>query len=759
MSKSCFIKIQKQDFLHKKWIFILSAFANICLIFLTFLFLTQEESNFYNWQYCDPTDSLWKVVKAERISYYFTSNIFLFGGLIAIVGALIVGIYSLKHLFWQKTQDTFGSLPINRNTQFFVIYLNGLYAFWIPFSVTMAVVMIAAVGKLNTILHSVTPAEMQLATEKGRALAFSMGHLVQSIGKAYIIIFLMYLTVYHLVLLAAGLSGNIMNTVVLTGMIGITPTIWGYIWKWLCISYFSTFVNESIHQKYLFAVSPMGNVLLKMFGGEYELTNWMLLVWSVILFVLAFLMYGKRPSEWAEKGLEIPWLRTLLQLLTTAASGICGWQVMKSLVENVMYIGGVHWFWCALGALLGGIICFGVENMIFTMNPKAFLIRKKCLVIALLGCAGVIAGFQLDIVHYDTYLPAKEDIAYMGLKDSSFTMYGAYDTNAPELEKMKVTDVDTIYEYLANEVEKQKMDETDVLENYYYDKVKVTLKNGRSYYRYYLTYYGDREIKEKILCNPEFYNITLVEGIDELMQTANMMYVRRISSEDYCYISTETTGSELPQNKENIQKILKALKQDLEEEPQRLWREEDKLLCNVEVFRMSGDEYYYSNGGRISFDVREGMTHTIAALREQGYGEQLAVLEPKQVQSITFTESSDLLSMQYDAYDYLLRSMGNLEEAYALELPADDRARYIVEREMDSKTGVELVKIIITDPEEIAELMKELQYTDSTWLYGMTRDVYESVECETAEGSRYLYFLRGAIPNKYMRRIIDALGE
>jgi len=244
------------------------------------------------------------------------------------------------------------------------------------------------------------------------------------------------------------------------------------------------------------------------------------------------------------------------------------------------------------------------------------------------------------------------------------------------------------------------------------------------------------------------------------------MNITRMGNAEAANAYISTYGLEMNQNKEAIKKILKALLLDLWEHPQELWNEEKLLLCNVEVIGSSDGwddgfhtyyDYYseYYGNGRLAFDIREGMTYTISALREIGYGEMVETQDPKKIESITFTE---VINSTYMDYDYMIDRMGNRAEAENYQLPEGDSEKYSISYETDERSGDEYVKIIITDPEEIAELSKMMQYTDINWLMGYVKDSYEMVDCQIGEKIQQRYFLDGAIPNKYMKRILLAMG-
>ena len=57
------------------------------------------------------------------------------GGVVAIVGAVIVGLAGFRYLFHKNMVDTWHSLPVKRRTLFIISWLNGFLIWFIPFIV------------------------------------------------------------------------------------------------------------------------------------------------------------------------------------------------------------------------------------------------------------------------------------------------------------------------------------------------------------------------------------------------------------------------------------------------------------------------------------------------------------------------------------------------------------------------------------------------------------------------------------------------
>ena len=81
----------------------------------------------------------------------------------------------------------------------------------------------------------------------------------------------------------------------------------------------------------------------------------------------AWLLYRNRASEAAEQGIWNKTTAFILRTVVGVAAGMCGWGFFMILVSDSRALG-----WGLFGAVLAGVCIFGVMDIIFQMDFKAF---------------------------------------------------------------------------------------------------------------------------------------------------------------------------------------------------------------------------------------------------------------------------------------------------------------------------------------------------------------------------------------------------
>ena len=177
---------------------------------------------------------------------------------------------------------------------------------------------------------------------------------------------------------------------------------------------------------------------------------------AAVLGILALTAYLKRSSELAEQGIAWKPVKFVFQTVASVLAAMGGWILFQSLATEVTEKNGTY-AWGVFGGLLGGIVVFGVLDIIFHMDFKAFF-RHKILMAGVMAVSLLVCfGFAFDWMHYDTYLPDKEDIAEIALYDSSCGntnyYYLVFEEERYPLKRMHMTGVDAAYDFLTAAVD------------------------------------------------------------------------------------------------------------------------------------------------------------------------------------------------------------------------------------------------------------------------------------------------------------------
>ena len=224
-SKHCFFKIMKEDFRHKLWMLALSILGNMLAIPVTYLLATGDSYGYYA-----ENGFEWDIYSRTRQVYsiheYFATYMLVFAAVVAITGALIVGLAGFRYLFHKNMVDTYHSIPVKRKTLFAANWLNGFLIWFVPFVVMYAFTTILGEIRLGTLREELTaiPNFSQFLdkadSEKILELLPAGGIALKSLrnGAALVIVFLL---VYNLCLVAVMLCGNVLNTLVFAAIMGV----------------------------------------------------------------------------------------------------------------------------------------------------------------------------------------------------------------------------------------------------------------------------------------------------------------------------------------------------------------------------------------------------------------------------------------------------------------------------------------------------------------------------------------------------------
>lgn len=454
-SRSSFFKLLKADMRQRLWAIVL---AGLAFLLPAPIFVAMEITNRSNY------DGF-----AESMGYFFGVDCGWIS-LITIMGALICAVNGFGYLFSKKKVDFFHSLPVKREVQFAVRYVNGVLIYLIPYLVMLLVCggMIAFSGHFEKIF-------LTMALE---------GFLVHFLG---------YLTIYTVLILCVTLVGNIVVFFAVSGWVfGIVAIILAMY----------MFYQEEFFSTYSYQFDLMEHYLkgLRFLSPGYFYVNavlevsasllWQQFFYTVVLAVLALFVYRIRSSEGAGKAIAfsaiIPLIRGSIEFLAGGFLGIIFYLATKN-------NGGTAWM--IFGVFLGVVISHILVESILHFDVRKCFANKLSMAV----CGVITVGFVLimknDVLGYDTYLPKKQKIASVAidLYDLDYYREECYYTSKgrkyfSELEEMKLTDIEALYpclEALIEENEASQANLSEFDENKGYVEVACRLKNGKTVYRRY----------------------------------------------------------------------------------------------------------------------------------------------------------------------------------------------------------------------------------------------------------------------------------
>ena len=727
-SRALFYKGMIEDLRHRIWMIALSCLGSFMAMPVFFLLMRQEwDDRIEGWSEL----SLWNIdeYKLEVVSGFFQEYLTVTCGIILVAGALIVGIFGFRFVFSKKMVDLYHSIPITRKQLFLIHYVDGFLIWFVPMLIGAFICMIFAAFFLGD-------ASAWLAVT---------GKLMVTIGNLVIA----FLLVYHVAIVAVMLSGNIVNTLLSGAIISFGVIAFYCMVEAFASTYFSTyysFFGENL-QNVIWA-SPIP-------GAIYQLYMWgmneiqavplvMNLLMIVLLWIAGFAIYNKRPSELAEQGIKIKSVQVVFKTLVTCLAGMVGW-ILFYFITGEESIG-----WMIFGTILAAVLVYGIMDIIFHMDFKAFFVHKLQMAVTVVASIGIGFIFLFDLVGYDTYVPDKDDIVNMGLYIRNLgNNYDNLNSATDRINSMEYTDQDVIYAFLEEMTGK----ETDYPINgssataY----VRVTEKSGKTYYRMYRVWESDDELAAPILRDESYIkaNILIPQGIINSVS---------VDEKDNGHVELENLLEYRVLDKvEPARELLVAYNQDILENPDLYIYQEEEVLASA-FYRGKNDYYYY-----LHLDIYEGMEHVKAVLEKYGYDNMLNKPTSKDIESIQFNIYTN------KEQEKNLKVFFGLEEASAEQDKSSEQVIVLnpnsAEKTIIAVEDVELKQTVaaeyreyyyeatFTEDRDIDQLMEVIsaQTPYSNSLFGADYCSSCDVILKLKDGdTRYVQIKKGVMPEKFL---------
>ena len=723
-SRRLFFKAMREDLRHRIWMIALSSLASFLTLPVAWLMYISSQNRYY--------DGIRQMGTVSENAFYMESVVFLSrfliiaGGVVAIVGAIIVGLFGFRYVFHKNMVDTYHSIPVKRSTLYGVCWLNGLLIWLVPLLVCLAVTL-----------------GMALAYLTGTPGARLIPLMFSEIGINLLVLIVVFLLVYHLVLSAVMISGNILNTLVSMSVLGFgVISIYG-----LCMAFFQiymeTFYSANAALEPIVYASPLYSAVYLIYRmksgidiGQMGPIGPLLINICVmaVLGVLAWFLYRRRASELAEQGIRNKAFSTGMKCLVGIAAGMAGWLLFYLMVDSPG--------WGVFGALLMEILVFGIMDIIFSMEFKAFFAHKIQMAVTAVICLMICFCFCGDWLGYDTYLPDREDIAEIAVYHVDLSNRSPYSYSAAReymLENLHFQDTDAAYAYLERVTDREKRTVSGGIDqnvSYYNEAIlllptRVTLKSGRTYYRIYRVAASDLDVILPIFSDQDY------------LEKSYMIDRKRASSYDMISLmragvssgTMETVHAGL--SAETMCAIAEAYNRDVLEDPATALFGGGTLLARLNFDRSLGFTYDWSVDGPQEYslwiEVYDSMEHTKAVLEELGYGKWIQPLEPDEISEIRLYSDIWYDSVMYwesvqEMTDSVRIYYGVYTEGVTdtVEFPENHEMYYEMYYDVEVPSGSsypvsadgERVYLSITDREEIRELMQYIDYANP--MYGNT---------------------------------------
>ena len=680
-SRALFYKGMIEDLRHKIWMIALSCLASFMAMPVSYLLMQQGwEGRIERWiangQYVILEQ------KAGLVHNFFTEYLSITCGIVLFVGALIVGILGFRHVFSKKMVDLYHSIPIKRAELFVINYLNGFLIWFVPMiigAIVCAWMALAFIGDFSAWVST-------LGT-----LAVTIGNLV-----------LAFLLVYHLAIVAVMLSGNILNTLINGTILSFgVLALYGMFEGFAC-TYYDTYYSffESKILNLLWVSPPVSSIyqLAMRCNGWNTFGFVMNLIMVVVLLATGFVLYLVRPSELAEQGMKVKWVQVVFKTAVTVLAGMAGW-IFFGFLTDTDQLG-----WLIFGAVFGSVLTYGILDIIFHMDFKAFFKHKIQMGITTLASIIIGCVFLFDLTGFDTYVPDTDDIANMGIYvqgigyNESYQAFDGILTVKSRIESMRYTDKEAISAFLNQVVARERENDTSAPLNGRTSRayVRVMEKSGKTYYRMYRIAASDEQVIVPILTDTSYVETNMIIPkvvIDHIDLDKEDQDISLENEWDYYQIEDEEFAKEL----------FRAYNIDVAKHPEWQVYQKEEIFAELS-YRNYGDEYC-----RFYLDLHEGMENVIAVLEKYGYSDMFHKINPEEVEQITIEISGpkeasigQLLGLEEAAYDVQVTTK---EAAVAYE----DGVKYYITEEAAAEE-YNTYTANFTDKKDIAKLLDVISF-------------------------------------------------
>lgn len=564
------------------------------------------------------------------------------GMAVAMAAGFMNAVNGFLYLYSRKKTDFYHSLPMKRSELFAEKAVMGLIYYLVPYIVIefLTVCVGAARGLFSLELM-------------GMAVKMLCLHL------------LVYLMIYFSVVLVLCITGNmLMGILTLGGMY-----LYGIALEFVLAACGLTFLDTFIDKRYgimaflLKDASPaafafsLADAYSAGHAAKYLVA---LVILIVVLAVLSWIAYEKRPSEAAGRSMVYRWVAVLVKFMVVIPTGLAvGW------IFYPQADGGTKLIWWVFGLILGTVLSHGMIEIIYHMSFQKFFAKKMQLVLAgvlVFGCAMI---YQKDLLHFDSYLPKQQELASVSLSNGFDMDYYSHIERSADGNFYALTDNynwydpsnaltgaegigDETYKALESIVKDSPNVDTEQKRSAFIS-VKYTLKSGRVVCRGYWAdvqnlkslmkgLYAEEDLKEK---KYEFLDL------DE-------KYLTRIGMTD-----ASGMGYDIFQNdSRQKQELLDALKKDIESASAEEMVEETTIRLgfnyvlpvrndvNSLVPGQNKEEVMYADW---NLGVPSSFKNTLAILEKTGYPLTIEELDINKI-SLTYYEEEDASTQEEVSY-------------------------------------------------------------------------------------------------------------
>lgn len=393
MSKSLFLVSMKENNKRRLWVWAISLLGFVLLFPIAVALTANRVVSRSAWMAETYGAEVAEKILHERLISGMC-DIFGFSLLLPAITAVLAVVSSIQGFSWlysRKKIDFYMGIPVKRKKRFFVIWLNGILLYLIPYAIGLVIGMILAAsngGLDGTVVHTAL--------------------------LAFVVNLCFYLGIYHMAMLAVMLTGNI----VITGFGFLVFCLY----EWLVRSviqgfqdlFFRYFSYYGSHTEPILSPFSMYVHIVETFDSRRVLDFKYLaglLIFAAVTGAVSYICYLKRPAESAGKAMVFEITKPFVKIMLIVPLSLAAGLIMADIVSFIPLsyadaMEGIGYVIFAMALVV--VIGCAVMQVIYEFDIKGARNKKSHIVICGVLTALIFMAFRYDFTGYDSYIPNQE---------------------------------------------------------------------------------------------------------------------------------------------------------------------------------------------------------------------------------------------------------------------------------------------------------------------------------------------------------------
>lgn len=531
-SKNLFFKRFKQDLEQRIWLPVVFFIIGFLIMEIPLFSAVERWQNKIN-----PVEQMREYILETFFTPVYPATV------LTIAIAVVAGMSGFLYMHSAKKLDVYHSIPVRREKLFVQQYCYGVLYYLVP--MLLHVLICLGICTTQGILN-------------GKVLGQALGFLLVQL--------LIYLAHYSVVVMTVCLTGNLVISILGSGILLSYSGILSLLKGGLMDEFFTTYYCVTDWDN-IWEFSPIHlcvNFAAKWGEGEAVYTEYgryyvLFLLMAVAYTAFALFLYKKRPTEAANSSIAFTWAEPVIKTMVVLPVSLLAGFFFRA----ISYSYGFGWF--VFGCIFGFALCCPLMEIIFRKDVKAVFKHPLQIVLNGVLVVAVLVIFKWDVFGYDSYVPAESKVESYAVRLNGHS--GGYPAYGNPLqycfEHMEIRENESVrrlVEYGA-EMTRDVRTLTDYdgveHEDRYYSSmvVRYTLKNGKEIYRNYYVNLKDEQVWQ------------CLAGTYEDMQYKQGVYPVLNGKSEYKGVSVNGTYSydEKALDEEEIQKLVETYSAELKE--------------------------------------------------------------------------------------------------------------------------------------------------------------------------------------------------